>query len=1138
MINIIISKSPNANSKYIYEKIEENLDNKEKAFLIVPEQYTLQSDINLMDNISYKTVMDAKVLSFSSLSRFIIDRTGGLADNILSKSGKIILLSNILRDINDDLTLFKGKYNNIDFINDIESIITNIKDNNFDQSFYENIKENSDDEILKLKFKEIKLIYEAYQKEIKDKFLDSEDRLNQVITRLPSCDFLRDANFYFDKFDYISDIKMDFIAELARLGARVNVALTLDKTFINNPMAKDLEIYDMANKFYYRLKDIATINETNLDTQINPNDDINHLCINFERYNPLVYKGNPSNIHLLESISTKTEVENVALTINKLVYENNLRYKDIAIYITDADQYENEIKKVFNRYDLPVFLDKTNKLSDNHIVRSWLAALRLVIYDFNSHDLSYFLRSNIFDFGKAGTDKIIIFQNYINTRKIKGSMFLEDKYFDLDIDFYKNLYKDDPFKDEKLLAKINEEKIVKEIRNQILDLLDGLLAIKNKENTSTSEIINSIYTMISNPGFIRGINNYQDILLEEGDLDDYDENDQVWDKFISILEELMNLMADRKSTLKATYDIILATAADIDIGIIPPTKDHITVTNFKRPRVSQRKVNFALGLNDTFFPSKSSGDFLIAKEDKDKLANLDLDLKIYEEDIEEREKLNFYKMISVSDKIYLSFALSDKDGGAINKSIVLNDILKIFPAMKTTDLTSLPLNEIVFSKELSQKYAMDTLWKIRKGEEVGKNDLSFTKSYLSYLKNHGDYKTLVDGLYYSNIKNNLDEANAKNLYPKNHFNVTEIETYSRCPFRYFVNFGIKPYYDENYDVDARELGSIVHTSLEDVSRLIKDEDIEKITSEQLDELIIENFNTSVDNYLDMTRKNDPRNRFILNNIIKNTKNNSRELINQLKKGEFKVSDVEVDFGYNKENDLPGVYVDNKNYLRGRIDRIDKANNYLRIIDYKTGKKVFKIVNILNGLDLQLLVYMMSVKSEGNDITPIGSFYMPLSDELEKMDGTYEKSNIEKIYEDKFKMNGLIVKVNEEVFKLIDKENYDSKNIGVIDTKNTDILSTEEEQLVNDFAKDLISKYIKEIKMGNIKLHPIRYSDTQNECQYCDFKGICKFDESIDSDKYRDFDKKKTITDLYKDREDLDEWYSLYTWSSQGHKRAR
>lgn len=219
--------------------------------------------------------------------------------------------------------------------------------------------------------------------------------------------------------------------------------------------------------------------------------------------------------------------------------------------------------------------------------------------------------------------------------------------------------------------------------------------------------------------------------------------------------------------------------------------------------------------------------------------------------------------------------------------------------------------------------------------------------------------------------------------------------------------------------------------------------------------------------------------------------------------------------------MPGVYVDDENYLIGRIDRIDRSGNYLRIVDYKTGKKVFKIVNILNGLDLQLLVYMMSAKAMSDGIIPVGSFYMPLSDELEKMDDTYDKSNIEKIYEDKFRMNGLIIKVNEEVFRLIDKDNFDNKNIGVIDRRNTNILTIEEEDLINNFAKNLVSKYIKEIKMGNIKLNPIRYSESQNECQYCDFRGICKFDESIDSDKYRDFDKSKAITDLYKNEEDID-----------------
>ena len=1126
MIRAIISKSIEANSKYIYKKIEEDLKNDQKSFLIVPEQYTLQSDINLMDNISYKTVMDAKVLSFSSLSRYIMDRTGGVSYNILSKSGKVILISNVLRDIDDKLSLFKGKYQNIDFINDIESFISNIKDNNFDEEFFKTIDQDLEDEVLKLKFKETKLIFDAYQEQITGKYLDSEDKINQVITKLSSCEFFKGANFYFDKFDYISDIKMDFIAELIRIGAKVTVALTLDKTFINNPMAKDIEIYDMANKFYYRLKNMDDLEEINLDQKLNKNDDINHLAINFETYNPKVFKGNPANIHLIESISTKSEVENIALIIKKLTFEKNLRYKDIGLYISDEDEYENQISKIFNRYDIPLFLDKTNKLSDNHIVKTYMALIRLVIYNFNNHDLNFFLRSNIFDFGQASADKIIVFQNYIKTRKIKGSMFLEDKYFKTDIDFYKELYKDDPYKDEKLIAKINEEKIVNEIRSKILKVLEDLLAIKDGDRKAI-DIITAIYKTISNDSFIRGINNYQNVLKEKGDLDSYNENDQVWDKFIGILEEFASLMGQRKTSLKAIYQTIVASASDIQIGIIPPSKDHVIVTNFKSPRLSQRPVNFAMGLNDTFFPSKSRRDFLLGKDEKEKLQEIKLDLKIYEEDLEEREKLNIFKMITASNKIYFSFALSDKDGAAINKSIVLSNIIRIFPDLKTTDLTSLSLEDRIYSLDLSEKYSLENLWKIRKKQNINPRDLDFTKSFLAYIRDFEDFSIIEDGINYNNNKENIKANLASKLYQKNHFNVTEIETYSKCPYRYFINFAIRPFYEENYDVDARELGSIVHNSLENVSRLIKDNDIDSISDDDLDKLIAENFKKSIDSYLDNTRKNDPRNEFILNNLMKNTKNNSKELIKQLKLGEFQVSDVEVDFGYNKENDLPGVFVDEENYLRGRIDRIDKAGNFIRIIDYKTGKKVFKIVNILNGLDLQLIVYMLSASQISDSIRPIGSFYMPLSDELSKMDTKYERSNIEKLYEDKFKMNGLIVKVDEEVFRLIDKENYDKKNIGVIDVKNTDILTLDEEKLINNFAKKLVSTYIKEIKTGKISLNPLRYNDSQNECQYCDFKGICKFDESIDSDKYRDFDNKKSLADLYENKEDLDDWYYVY-----------
>lgn len=1116
MINLIISKSPSANSKYIYKKIEEDIANKQKSFLIVPEQYTLQTDINLMENISYSTVMDIKVLSFSSLSRFILDRIGGLGEEPLSKSGKIMILTNILRDLNDDLVLFKDNYLNADFIEDIESLITTIKDNDFDQEFFKAIDSDLSDEVLKLKFRELKLIYDTYQKEIDGKFVDSEDRLSQVIEKLGEAKFLKDTNFYFDKFDYVSDIKMDFISALLSLGCKVSVNLTLDMAYIKNPLSKDVEIYDMAIKFYHRLNEISPTKEIILDAPINKNEDINHLCINYEKYNRKPYGQIPRNIHVLESTSSHSEVENIALTIRKLIHEENLRYKDISLYISDQSEYENEIKKIFNRYDIPIFLNRTNKLSDNHIVKTYLSLLRLLAFGFNEHDLNFFLRSNIYDFGENSEEKVIVFQNYIKNRNIKGSMFWDDIYFEMDRDFYENYYKNDPKKDAKLTSKVIEFEIINQIRNELISLIKPLFAL-SKKKIQTSILVDEIYKMMSHPNFIAGINNYQTILKEENDLDDYEENAQVWDKLMAILEELHSLMGQRDNDIKGIYNIIKSVAEDIEIGIIPPSKDHVTISSFKSPRIADTRINFALGLNDTFFPSKSAGDFIMGKEEKEKLQAINLDLKIYEEDLEEKEKLNLYKMFEKSDKIYLSFALSDKSGAGINKSPVLNGILNIFPKLKINDLTSLEETDLIYSKELSQKYAMDNLWKIRRGENI--SGLDFTKTYNAYIKNYGSYDLLIKGLFHTNDKASLHLDTAQKLYSKNHFNITEIETYSRCPYRYFVNFGLRPDYDENYDVDARELGTLVHNSLEDISKTLINTDLYSIDYDEFEDQLRKNFEDSIDNIMDKARKADPRNVFIVNNILKNTEANSKEIINQLKSGEFRVSDVEVDFGYGKDGDFPPVYVDEENYLRGRIDRIDQADDFLRIIDYKTGNKVFKLVNVLNGLDLQLLVYMMSANIKNEDIKPIGSFYMPLSDELVKLDKAYDKEIISKIYQDKFKMNGLIIKLNEEVFKLIDKNYTDIKNIDVIDRKNTDILENDEKILLDKFVKNLVSKYIKEIKIGNIKINPIRYSDTMNECQYCDYKGICKFDESIDSDKYRDFDKDKKLEDLRSEEED-------------------
>lgn len=1113
MINTIISRYPKESSLYIYKKIEEDLRNGKKAILLVPEQYTLQTDINFMKNISYKSVMDAKVLSFSSLTSYIIDKIGDSEKKFLNKNGKLLLITNILQDKNDELSLFKNNYNNIDFVNNISSLISSIKDNNFDEDFFKKI-ESSEDPITRIKFKELKLIYDEYEKELRGKFVDSEDKLSYIIDRLSDCDFLDGVNFYFDKFDSLSDLKLSFVEGLLARGNEVNISLNLDKAYLYEGGLNDLEIFDSSINFYHKLRDMGEVKEIFIEDK-KGRTDIDHLVANFERYNFKRYAKVPDHVRFIENISTKTEVETTAQLINYMVKKEGYRYKDIGIYLSNEDEYTNEIEKVFNRYDIPVFMDAGRKLIDNHIIKTFLAILRLPIYNFSTEDLNYFLRSGLFSFAEDFENKVIIFQNFIKNRKIKGQMFLDDKYFDLDYDFYENLYANDPKREEKLKAKVDEYEIVGEIRQRILVLLKPILDIKEAR---TIDICKAIFTIINDKDLRKGISRYQEILKLTARLDDYKENDQVWDKFMEILEDLVALMGERPQSFKKVYSLIEATCRDINVGIIPPSKDHLIVTSFSRARISDRPINFALGLNDVFFPSSSSEDMLVGKKEKDKLRDIDLDLKALDEDLGEREKLNLYRILTISDRIFFSYALSNRKSEAINKSIVLNSLMNIFrdkdgkiytQAMIYGNDLSLSIKK--YSLESMGKYALSSIRRLSSNEEISPDDYDIAMAFIKYLKETDDFDLVRKGLEYSNDKENLSKDLSLRLYKKNHFNVSEIERYSRCPYQYFISYGIRPDIEESYDVDHLEVGNIVHKLLEDMSKILKNKEVDP---KNLEEILIENFKEATERNLDKTRRLDPRNKYILNNILKSSKRNTDKLIDQVKNGDFEVYAVEKDFGYKNPTSLPEVYIDDDNYLRGRIDRIDKADNFVRIIDYKTGNKEFKIVNLLNGLDLQLLVYMMAVSLNDQEVmVPIGSFYMPLADEISSLKDGYSKEAIEAENLDKFRINGLIIKINEEIFRLIDKDAQSLKESSIIDMKKSDVLDPDQAEKLKDFAKTLVAKYIKNIKDGDIKLHPLSYKQDRNECQWCDYKGVCKFDPTIDQLKFRDFDDSLSLKDL-------------------------
>lgn len=1105
MIEIIAGGKSSAISNLIYKDIEKRLEEGKKSILIVPEQYTLETDIEFLKSISFKSVMDAKVLSFSSFESFILDRVKRSDKKFLNREGKVMVLSNIIQDL--DLRLFKGAHKNLDFVDSLVDLISSFKENKIGDDFYDRLDSTITDKGLRIKFKDIRMIAEAYEKSLGDSYFDSEDMTSFVAETIGDLDFLSDYAFYFDKFDSMEDRKIDLIEALYKKDLPIKIGLNIDPSYLKISPIRP-EIFDPAFNFYIKLRDNFKTRLLGLGGELK-SPDLDHMRKNFESFSPDIYEGRPENIRVFESISTRTELENIGLFINKVIKTKDLRFNDFAVYITDEDEYENELIKTFERFDIPFFLDKRRKMADNHLIKTLFALIRLLVNKYRSEDLYYVLNSGLIDF----KDDPNILINFIRDRNIRGLMFEEDKYFDLDLEFYEKFYENDPLKEQKLSKKKEEYQAVENIRAKILDLLSYIRI----DDPRARDLAEGVYKIIADTSFKRGIADFKESLEATNRLADLKELDQVLDELMDTLDQLVLLMGDRKVSLERVYSLIEAAAKDIKIGLIPPSKDHLTVTDFKRERVSNKPISIVLGLSDAYFPSAPTGDFIISEKEKEDLKDEGLDLKLYNKDLGELEKLNLYKLFVGSDKLILSYPLADKKGKDLNKSYVLKEILNIFKDLPVKSLAKIEVEDLVYSKEASKKHALNTLTSLKKGENIEAYDEDFARDFIAYLKknikkddNKKIYESTYKGLTFSNDKKPL--VLSKDLFRKNSFSVSEIESYSRCPYKHFVGYGLRPDEGEDFDINHMEIGNIVHKSLEDLSKLLKEEDLDDISEERLDKLLEENFKKGVDLNLDKTRKESHKNTYVLNNMLNTAKRNAREIKRGLAKGAFKLDSFEEDF--DKGGLFEPVYLDEENYLRGRIDRIDRAGDLVKIIDYKTGAKSFKVVNVLNGLDLQLIVYMIAVAESGKKLFPIGSFYLPLKDEIKKIDkmSYTDEKNLQDILKDKFALTGLLVKLNENIISLID-EDFDGKSSTIIDYDKKNILSPDDFERLSDFTRDLIKEIIDSIKEGKIDLKPVRMSSNVKECTYCAYREVCKFDEIIDSYRFRDIDKSKSIKDL-------------------------
>ena len=1055
-MNIIYGRSGSGKSEYIYNKIKSEKNNCSKMYIITPEQFSFTAEKKLLETLDEGATTKVEVLSFERMAYRVIKETLGNSIKNLVASGKAMIISNLLEEYQKEFNFLGKNMENIDMI---LTQITEFKKHNITVDMLQKQVEDTQDTYLKLKLKDMLIIYSKYEEKIDGSYIDENNLLTILADNIEESHLFDNATFYIDEFAGFTKQEYSVIEKLLKIAKEVNITVcTDDLRVIKSPEA---DIFYDNKQTIQTLKQIGDIdNEIYLNKPLRfKNDELKHLEKNIFDIPFTSYNKKVENIKLTIAKNQYDEIENVARQIYKLVRDEGYRYRDIGVITKNLESYSSLCKAIFTEYNIPVFIDEKKDITSDMFIKYVLSILDIFAKNWSYEAVFNYIKSGI-----VKIDNIYELENYCLKWDIRGKKWYENKW---------------NFGDENQF--INEQ-------NQIVMPLLELQKELKKEKTADN-ISKKLYDFI--------LKNVQDEQIEV----------ESYNAVIEVIEEIADLFKNEKMSFDTYIRLLKTGISSKEIGQIPQTQDKVTVGDVNRSKTHKIRAIFIIGVNDGAFPSVQSSEGFFGDKDREDLKAKGFELakgtleKMYE------ENFNIYKTFSTAEeKVYISYPAADVDDKPLRRSTMISRIKKIFPELKENVYEG--NNDEIYTKQVT---FTNLLGKI--------NNISgkWYEVYNWYSKNPSWQIKLdkaLEGLDYTNVPEKINEKNVQKLYGNTlHTTVSRLESYRACGFSYYLKYGLKLSDKEKMNIKPVDTGSFMHDvidsffkEVEDVKN-ISDEDAKKI----LDRIIEDKLSLPRNYIFSATAKY----RTLVRRLKRVIYLSMKYIIQSLKCSEFDVLQTELEFG-NKDYPPIEMKLDNgkRVSITGKIDRIDiaKAPNgkYIRIIDYKSSTKDIELNKVIAGLQLQLLTYVDAIAQKEN-VQPAGALYFTLLEpKLAGASKDMTKEEIEEIIKKNYKMNGLVL-ADVNIIKMMDTNLETGKSdiipvslndSGEINYKNSKTVTKEEFENLQKYTTKLIKEISKEILDGKINLKPYyTVSGKNTPCSYCEYKSICRFNPRIAGNNY-------------------------------------
>lgn len=911
-LRIIYGKPGSGKSSYCFSEIAKLIDKEKKIYVITPEQFSFTAEQKLMEAIDTKAVMNAEVITLSRMAYRVLGEVGGNNKSSLSKCGKAMLIYSILNQYKSELKFLGKSDENIDLS---MRAITEFKKHKVDVETLKEEASQNEDTYLRTKLADMALIYEKFEDKIASNYIDETDLLDMLANNLENTDIVKDSIIYIDEFAGFTKQEYEVIKELIKQAKQVNITICTNN--LETDTNPDQDIY-YSNKITVRkLLNLVEENDLKIEKPVNldkihrfKTEELKHLSENIYNIKSTKYEKNVENIELFLAKNEYSEIENVAKKIKKLVREENLRYKDIAIITKNIETYSSLVRAIFNQYDIPVFIDEKRDLNQNIIIQYILATLEVLNKNFANEAVFSYIKLGFCD---IENDEIFKLENYCNKWGIKQNKWKKDFIYELENE-----------------NKKQEIERLNELRKLIINPLLKLQEEIKKEKTATG-ITKALYQFMVQENIEEKVLKKIQELEEINLIDLANEYKMSYQIIINILDEIINIFKNDKMTIDRYSKILKIGLKNSGLGKIPGTQDQVIFGDVERSRSHKVQVVFIIGLNDGVFPSVNKDEGFLNDADREKLKEHNIELakgtieNLYE------DNFNIYKAFTTAEnKLYLSYTSSDSEGKTQRPSILLNKIKRIFPKLEEkSDVVNKNyeiVNNIITYEELIENIA-----KLKNKEKIDDIWYEIYNYYKNQIEWNNKLKEDLEALKYTNIPKEISKENIEKLYGNTlSTSVSRLERYRSCPFSYYLEYGLNLKERETLRVQSFNTGSFMHETIDQFFEQVNEEglNLAELEEEQIailvSKIIDENLSLSKNFVFTATAKY----KVLVRRLKKIVSKALKYIIQTIIYSDFSISGTEIEFG--KKGEYKPIILELENgkkiEITGKIDRIDTANS--------------------------------------------------------------------------------------------------------------------------------------------------------------------------------------------------------------------